>query len=136
MLRLSLKIATALIALIILGAARPAAAQTAVKISEVLHDPKVYNEHEIAAFGQVRGLTITGQYVTFMICKSRCLNVLAWGHPRISNGQALNVRGRFHLIREINHQKVRNVIEIEHDNLGFSPDWAPRTPADTTAWTG
>ena len=40
-----------------LGVARPAAAQTAVKISEVLRDPKAYNEHEIAAFGNVRGLT-------------------------------------------------------------------------------
>lgn len=52
--RVSLKIA---IALIVLGFARPDAAQTAVKISEVLRDPKTYNEHEVAIFGNVRELT-------------------------------------------------------------------------------
>jgi len=121
--RVSWKIA---IALIVLGFARPAAAQTAVKISDVLHDPKVYNEHEVAIFGNIRELTRWDQFDTFMICKARCLNVLAWGHPRISNGEALNVRGRFHLVKEINHRKVRHVIEVENGSLGFLPDWIPR----------
>ncbi len=132
--RVSLKIA---IALIVLGFARPDAAQTAVKISEVLRDPKTYNEHEVAIFGNVRELTRWDQFDTFMICKARCLNVLAWGHPRISNGEALNVRGRFHLVKEINHRKVRYVIELEPGSLGFLPDRIPQPLADTTApWIG
>ncbi len=128
--RVGLKIA---IALIVLGFACPVAAQTAVKISEVLRDPKTYDEHEVAIFGNVRELTRWDQFDTFMICKARCLNVLAWGHPRISNGEALNVRGRFHLVKEINHRKVRYVIELEPGSLGFLPDRIPQPLADTTA---
>jgi hypothetical protein len=105
-------------ALMVLGLARSAAAQTAVTIPDLLRDPKAYNEHEIAIFGNIRELTQWDHFDTFMICKARCVNVLVWGHPRITNGEALNVRGRFHLIREINHRKVRNVLELEHGSLG------------------
>jgi hypothetical protein len=105
------------IALLILGFARPAAAQTAVKITEILHSPGTYNEHDVAVFGKVEGLTAGAQYATFRICANRCLNVLAWGHPRISEGQALSVRGRFHLVKHLDHHRLHHVIEVEHGAL-------------------
>jgi hypothetical protein len=105
------------IALLILGFAHPAAAQTAVKITEILRSPGTYNEHDVAVFGKVEGLTVGVQYATFRICGSRCLNVLVWGHPRISEGQALNVRGRFHLVKHLDHHRLHHVIEVEHGAL-------------------
>ncbi len=112
--RLGLKIATLTTALAI---ASSAGAQTAVKIHDILRTPAEYNEHDVAVFGHVRELTFGAHYTTFKICEAHCLNVLAWGHPRIANGQALNVRGRFHVLKEINLQKVRNLIEVEHGTL-------------------
>ena len=100
-----------------LAIARPAAAQTAVKIHEILRSPGEYSEHEVAVFGHVEGLSIGEHYATFRICEAKCLNVLAWGHPRISEGQALSVRGRFHLFKDIDHHRVHHVIEIKHDAL-------------------
>jgi hypothetical protein len=105
------------IALLILGFARAAVAQTAVKITEILRSPANYNEHEVAVFGRVEGLTVGEQYATFRICANRCLNVLAWDHPRISEGQALNVRGRFHLVKHLDHHRLHHVIEVEHGAL-------------------
>jgi hypothetical protein len=112
--RLSWNIA---IALLMLAIARPAAAQTAVKIHEILRNPGEYNEHEVAVFGHVEGLSIGPHYDTFRICGGKCLNVLAWGHPRISEGQALSVRGRFHLVAHIDHHRVHHVIEVKQDSL-------------------
>jgi hypothetical protein len=112
--QLSCKIA---IVLLVVGLAGGAAAQTAVKISEILRAPRDYAEHEVAVFGHVRELAVGPHYDTFKICGGKCLNVLAWGHPRISDGQALSVRGRFHLVREIEHRKVHSVIEVEHGTL-------------------
>jgi len=114
MLRLSWNIA---IGLLILAIARPAAAQTAVKIHEILRSPGAYSEHEVAVFGHVEGLSIGEHYDTFRICEAKCLNVLAWGHPRISQGQALSVRGRFHLVAHIDHHHVHHVIEVKQDSL-------------------
>ena len=100
-----------------LAIASAATAQTAVKIHEVLRSPGLYDEHDVAVFGHVRELTFGPQFTTFKICGNRCLNVLAWGHPRISDHEALSVRGRFHLLRLIDNQKVPNVIEVERGNL-------------------
>lgn len=105
------------IALLMLAIARPAAAQTAVKIHEILRNPAAYSEHEVAVFGHVEGLSIGAHYDTFRICEGRCLNVMVWGRPRISEGQALNVRGRFHLVKDIDHHRMRHVIEVKHDSL-------------------
>jgi len=102
---------------IALAASLPAAAQTAVKIHDILRTPAVYNEHDVAVFGHVRELVMGAHYSTFKICAGRCLNVLAWGHPRISAGEALSVRGRFHVLKEINHHNVDNLIEVEHGTL-------------------
>lgn len=118
MLRLTFKIGIALIAV---SFVRPALAQTGVKISEVLRDPKAHSEEQIVVFGKVRELTRWDRFDTFMLCKAKCLNVFVWGHPRISEGQDLNVRGIFHLIKEINHHKVRNVLEVDEGSLGFLP---------------
>jgi hypothetical protein len=114
MVRVSSRIAIVMMALAI---AAPAAAQTAVKIHDVLRSPGLYNEHEVAVFGHVRELEAGPRYTTFKICGAHCLNVLAWGHPRISEGEALSVRGRFHVLREINHQKIHYVVEVEHGTL-------------------
>lgn len=103
--------------LVILAIARPATAQTAVKIHEILRSPGEYSEHEVAVFGHVEGLLSTEHYDTFRICSGKCLNVLAWGHPRIAEGQALNVRGRFHLVVNLDHHRVRHVIEVKRDSL-------------------
>ena len=124
MLRLTWKIA---IALLVLGLARPILAQTGVKISELLRDPKAHSEQQIVVFGNIRELARWDQFDTFMLCKAKCINILAWGHPRISDGQDLNVRGRFHLLKEINHHKVRYVLEVAPDSLGFSPSPGPAT---------
>ncbi|HKD69159.1 MAG TPA: hypothetical protein VKB84_20130 [Candidatus Binataceae bacterium] len=105
------------IAIIALALAAPAAAQTAVKIHDILRSPRQYSEHDVAVFGHIRELAVGPQYTTFRICGARCLNVLAWGHPRISDGQALSVRGRFHEVKEIDHHKVRNLVEVEHGAL-------------------
>jgi hypothetical protein len=94
-----------------------AVAQTAVKIHDILRTPGEYNEHDVAVFGHVRELIVGPQYTTFKICGARCLNVLAWGHPRISAGEALSIRGRFHVLKEIDHHKVHNLIEVEHGTL-------------------
>ncbi len=114
MVRVSSRIAIVMMALAI---AAPAAAQTAVKIHDVLRSPGLYNEHKVAVFGHVRELAAGPQYTTFKICGAHCLNVLAWGHPRISEGEALSVRGRFHMLREIDHHKVHNLIEVEDGTL-------------------
>jgi hypothetical protein len=112
--RMSLKIAVLITALSI---ASSVPAQTAVKIHDILRTPSEYNEHDVAVFGHVRELTFAAHYTTFKICGAHCLNVLAWGHPRIANGQPLNVRGRFHMLKEIDHRKLHNLIEVEHGTL-------------------
>jgi hypothetical protein len=105
------------IVLVTIGLTGAAGAQTAVKISDILRAPRDYAEHDVAVFGHVRELTMRPHYDTFKICEARCLNVLAWGPPRIANGQALSVRGRFHLIKIIEHRRVHHVIEVEHGTL-------------------
>lgn len=114
MVRVGLRIAIVMMAL---ATAAPAKAQTAVKIHDVLHSPRVYNEQDVAVFGHVRELAAGPQYTTFKICGAHCLNVLAWGHPRISQGEALSVRGRFHMLKEIDHHKVHNLVEVEKGTL-------------------
>ena len=113
MVRASFRIAIMMLAL----AATQAAAQTAVKIHDILRTPGVYNEHDVAVFGHVRELTAGPQYTTFKICGGQCLNVLVWGHPRIADQQSLSVRGRFHTLKVIDHHKVRNLVEVEHGTL-------------------
>jgi hypothetical protein len=103
--------------LLMVAIAGPAAAQTAVKIHEILRNPGEYSEHEVAVFGHVQGLLRAEHYDTFRICSGKCLNVVAWGHPRIAEGQALNVRGRFHLVVNLDHHRVRDVLEVKHDSL-------------------
>jgi hypothetical protein len=100
--------------MVVLALAAPLLAQTAVKIHDILRTPGVYNNHDIAVFGHVRELTFGPHYTTFKVCGAQCLNVLAWGHPRISAHEALSVRGRFHVLKEIDHYKWRNLIEVEH----------------------
>lgn len=107
----------AIVMMMALAIAAAAMAQTAVKIHDVLRSPRLYNEHDVAVFGHIRELAAGPQYTTFKICGAHCLNVLAWGHPRIAEGQALSVRGRFHILKEIDHQKVHNLIEVEHGSL-------------------
>ncbi len=114
--RMSVKCKIAVGAMLVASAVS-AAAQTAVHIHDILRAPGAFNEHEVAVFGHVRELTAAPHYTTFKICGARCLNVLAWGHPRIAAGEALSVRGRFHLLKKIDHHKVRNVIEVEHGTL-------------------
>jgi len=114
MLRASLRIA---IPAIVLAIAPLAVAQTAVKIHDILRDPAEHNEQDVAVFGHVRELAFGPHHTTFKICEARCLNVLAWGHPRIAEGQALSVRGRFYMQREIDHHQVQNLIEVEHGAL-------------------
>ncbi len=113
MVRASFRIAMVMLALV----AVRAAAQTAVKIHDILRTPGVYNGHDVAVFGHVRELTFGPQYTTFKICGAQCLNVLVWGHPRIAEHQPLNVRGRFHTLKEIDHHKVRDLVEVEHGTL-------------------
>jgi hypothetical protein len=105
------------ILMVVLAAAAGAAAQTAVKIHDILRTPGLYNEQDVAVFGHVRELMFGPQFTSFKICGARCLNVQAWGHPRISAGQALSVRGRFHVLKIIDHHKVRNLIEVEKGAL-------------------
>lgn len=114
MVRAGLRIAFPTIAL---AMASLAAAQTAVKIHDILRTPAVYSEHDVAVFGHVRELAFGPQYTTFKICGAHCLNVLAWGHPRIAEGEALSVRGRFHMLKEIDQHKVHNLLEVEHGTL-------------------
>ena len=109
-----LRLATATIALAVTVAAL---AQTAVKIHDILRTPATYDGHDVAVFGHVRELAFGPHYTTFKICDARCLGVLAWGHPRISAHQALNVRGRFHILKEIDHVKWHDMIEVEHGTL-------------------
>lgn len=112
--RMGLKIAILTTALAL---ASFAGAQTAVHIHDILRTPAQYNEHDVAVFGHVRELTVGPHYAFFKICGAQCLNVLAWGHPRISVGEALSVRGRFHVLKEIDHHKVHNLVEVEHGTL-------------------
>jgi hypothetical protein len=105
------------ILILALAGAPPAVAQTAVKIHDILRTPQTYNEHDVAVFGHVRELAFGPHYATFKICGARCLNVLVWGHPRISAGEALSVRGRFHALKEIDHHQVHDLIEVEHGTL-------------------
>jgi hypothetical protein len=114
MLRVSLGI---IVIAIVLATASLTSPQTAVKIHDILRDPAEHNEHDVAVFGHVRELAFGEHYTTFKICEAHCLNVLAWGHPRIAEGQALSVRGRFHTLKEIDHHKVDNLIEVEHGTL-------------------
>ncbi|HEV3109832.1 MAG TPA: hypothetical protein VGY99_04990 [Candidatus Binataceae bacterium] len=107
----------AIVMMMALAIAASAVAQTAVKIHDVLRSPGQYSEHDVAVFGHVRALAAGPQYTTFKICGAHCLNVLAWGHPRISEGEALSVRGRFHVLKEIDHHKVHNLVEVEHGSL-------------------
>jgi hypothetical protein len=107
------------IAIVLLAAGFPtlAAAQTAVKIHDILRDPSVYNEQDIAVFGTLESLTHHEGYDLFKICGRRCLNVIAWGHPRIAEGQAASVRGRFHTVKTIDHQRLKNVMEVQKGTL-------------------
>jgi hypothetical protein len=114
MMRLRLAIVAATI---VTAMAAAASAQTAVKIHDVLRTPGLFNEQDVAVFGHVRELSFGPQYTSFKICGSRCLNVLAWGHPRISAGQALSVRGRFHVLKIVDHHKVHNLVEVEKGTL-------------------
>ena len=114
MLRLNCKIA---IVLLLLGLSGFAAAQTAVKIHEILRHPSDYGGHDVAVFGTVKGLSIQDHYDTFLICGGHCLNVIAWGHPRIVEGQALSVRGRFELVKRVDHRRLEHVIEVQKGSL-------------------
>ena len=68
-------------------------------------------------FGHVEGLVIGEHYDTFRICGGKCLNVLVWGHPRISEGQPLWCAAGFDLVANIGHHRVHHLIEVKHDSL-------------------
>ena len=104
-------------ALMLLLNAFSAAAQTAVTISQVLRAPSTFNRQPVAVSGRVKDLRVGNGYDTFRICETSCLEVLAWGHPRIEEGQELSVRGRFKVLRHLGHHQLRNLIEVERGSL-------------------
>lgn len=107
-----IRIGTVMVGLV-LGLATAAAAQTAVKISEILRSPFDYDRTSVAVSGTVKELSTEPEYQAFKICGGHCLWVIAWGTPGIENGQFLTVSGEFRVAKRIGPCTLRNIVVVK-----------------------
>jgi hypothetical protein len=106
------RVALAIMAFV-LGLATCVAAQTAVKISQILRSPYDYDRTSVAVSGTVRELSTEPEYQTFKICGSHCLWVLAWGTPGVESGQFLTVSGQFRVAKRIGPCTLQNILVVQ-----------------------
>lgn len=102
---------------LMLALAAPVAAQTAVKICDILRNPFAYDRNSVGVSGNVKELKIDTEYESFKICDSRCVWVLAWGHASLQEGQFLTLSGEFRVAKQIGPCTLRNIIVVQKGTL-------------------
>lgn len=77
-----------------------AAADISVTPSDLQATPTFYDGKHIAVTGKVQNIQERtahsgSPYAFFELCDARCVRIMTWGHPAISEGQRLTVHGTF-----------------------------------------
>jgi len=103
------------LSLSVVGAAR---ADATISPSTLLASSVSYDGKHVAVSGIVQAVEMkTSQrgndYDVFELCDSRCVHVFTWGHPALSNGQRLTVRGVFEVTKHVGAYTFHNEIEAD-----------------------
>jgi hypothetical protein len=95
-----------------------AAAEGTLSPSALLADAAQYDHQHVALAGAVSNVHPRvshrgNAYETFRLCDSKCVTVFAWGHPRLSAGQHLVVKGEYDSIKHVGRYTFYNEITAD-----------------------
>ncbi len=111
---------------VILSAASPApAAQApaaATKIADILANPTAFDGQHLTVSGTIAQLAEKtsrrgNDYSTFDLCDTACLHIYIRSHPKIADGQALTVSGKFYADRKVGSFDITNELEADDGSL-------------------
>ena len=76
------------------------AAAAEVTVSQLLSDALSFDGRHVTVTGRVQSIKpgssgLGHEYGTFQLCEQSCVNVLALGHPQITEGQRVTINGKF-----------------------------------------
>ncbi len=96
-----------------------AAADVPATPSALLARPSFYDGKHIAVTGKVQRIDErTSQngnpYAFFELCDAKCVRIMTWGHPTISDGQQLTVHGTFTKVKGPPGITFRSEIEASY----------------------
>lgn len=95
-------------------AALPATGSAAT-IDQILGSPANYDGHHVDVKGTVEHLERKvshhgNPYVTYTLCSSQCVPVIAFGDPATSNGRTITVHGTYESVKHVGEYTFRNGI--------------------------
>jgi hypothetical protein len=108
-----------IVAILSLIAGSMAAADVSVTPSALLARPSFYDGKHIAVTGKVQHVEertpqSSSPYAFFELCDAKCVRVMTWGHPAISDGQRLAVHGTFTKVKGPPGITFRSQIEASY----------------------
>jgi cytochrome c-type biogenesis protein CcmE len=100
----------------------PALATTPTKIADILANPTSFDGQHLSVAGTVAQLAAKtsrrgNDYTTFDLCDTTCIHVYSYGHPKLANGQALTVTGKFFADKHVGSADFKNELDADEDSL-------------------
>ena len=84
--------------------------------SGILNAPSKFERQSVTVLGIVGGISaqpISGGWITqFVLCDSRCINVVEFQKPSVTVGQSVTVTGTFHVIFSNGPVQARNCVVV------------------------
>lgn len=105
------------------AAAPSAAASAPTQVAAVLANPVSFDGQHLTISGTVAKLAEKtskrgNDYSTFDLCDgTSCIHVYSYGHPKLTNGQALTVNGRFFADKHVGSLDFKNEIDADEGSL-------------------
>jgi hypothetical protein len=70
-----------------------------VTVSQLLSDPLAFDDRHVTVSGTAQSLEPESShghaYETFQLCEQSCVRVFTLGHPQITEGKQITVKGKF-----------------------------------------
>lgn len=113
---------TALLVAIVAIAATLASGDPSVTPSNLLSQPSKYDGQHVVVLGTVMNIVEKtsrrgNDYDLFDLCDTQCVRVFTWGHPSITEGQRLTVRGIFSVVKHVGYYTFYNEVEADDNSL-------------------
>jgi hypothetical protein len=115
------KLARTLPSAIALLASVAGGAFAAESIDAILANPGAFDGKHVVVTGTAAVEPKTSrrgnEYETFQLCDRACVHVFTWGHPSITEGQPITVRGTFAAVKHVGQYEFKNEIDAEDGSL-------------------
>jgi len=93
------------------------------QIAGVLANPASFDGQHLSLSGTVGNLAEKtsrrgNDYTTFDLCNgASCIHVYTYGHPKLANGQALTVTGKFFADKHVGSLDFKNELDADEGSL-------------------